>query len=168
MKDVGDLDAEISAQVRVSRAEMRVLRAQTRHTHQRVAAATRVIAVRTAQTLELQNTLLARQSGLVAAKRAQSAALESVQHAHEGYEKEAADLEARQRAAREPDRDGAGVHCAGAVARFLGRAVGRRVRLAGLRPGGQRVRLALGTDARGHRHRRGERDVRSSPSPPAP
>ncbi len=94
MRDLGDLDADISAQVRVSRNEMRVLRAKTKGTQERVAAATRVIAVRTAQTLELQNTLLARQSGLVAAKRSHAAALSTVRDTHEGYEDEAASLQA--------------------------------------------------------------------------
>jgi len=92
MADVGNEDANVSASVRAARNEMKTLRAQTRQTHEQVAAATRVIAVRTAQELELQNTLLARRSGLVAARHSQLEALTTVRGEHEDAVAEAAGL----------------------------------------------------------------------------
>ena len=93
MRDIGDQDVHVSAQVEVARDEMRVLRAETRDTQGRVAAATRVIAVRTAQHLELQNSLLARRGGLVAARRSQAQALASVRDSHHDAAAEAAALQ---------------------------------------------------------------------------
>src|SRR3954471_7879369 len=58
MKHLGDQDVNASAQVTVARDAMRILRAQTQETQRQVAAATRVIAIRTAQQLALQNELL--------------------------------------------------------------------------------------------------------------
>src|SRR5262249_34012508 len=92
MSTVGNEDANVSASVRAARDEMRTLRAQTRATHEQVAAATRVIAVRTAQELALQNALLARQQGLVAARQSQMDALTTVRNAHRDAVAEAAGL----------------------------------------------------------------------------
>jgi murein DD-endopeptidase MepM/ murein hydrolase activator NlpD len=52
-----------------------------------------VIAVRTAQHLELQNQLLSRQSGLVAARRSEAQALATVRNAKRDVDAEAASLE---------------------------------------------------------------------------
>jgi murein DD-endopeptidase MepM/ murein hydrolase activator NlpD len=93
MHDIGNQDVHVSASVEAARDEMRVLRAQTRDTQARVAAATRVIAVRTAQHLELQNKLLSRQSGLVAARRSEAQALATVRNAKRDVAAEAASLE---------------------------------------------------------------------------
>ena len=93
MNDIGNQDVHVSASVEAARDEMRVLRAQTRETHRRVAAATRVIAVRTAQNLELQNTLIARRSGLVAARRSEVQALATVQESKRDFLAEASALE---------------------------------------------------------------------------
>jgi murein DD-endopeptidase MepM/ murein hydrolase activator NlpD len=93
MQSLGNQDANVSASVKAARDEMRVLAAQTRATHEEVAAATRVIAVRTAQELELQNTLLARHNGLVAARRSQVQALATVQNGHRDDAAEAAALD---------------------------------------------------------------------------
>ena len=92
MSTVGNEDANVSASVRAARDEMRTLRAQTRATHEQVAAATRVIAVRTAQELALQNALLARHQGLVAAQQSQMDALTTVRNAHRDAVAEAAGL----------------------------------------------------------------------------
>jgi murein DD-endopeptidase MepM/ murein hydrolase activator NlpD len=92
MSQVGSEDANVSASVRAARDEMKTLRAQTRATHEQVAAATRVIAVRTAQELELQNTLLARHRGLVAARQSQLDALTTVRSEHQDAVAEAAGL----------------------------------------------------------------------------
>jgi murein DD-endopeptidase MepM/ murein hydrolase activator NlpD len=93
MRHLGDQDLNASAQVKVARDEMRILRAQTRDTQRSVAAATRVIAIRTAQQLELQNELLSRKSGLVAARRSQQQALLSVRSSHRDDAAEAAALQ---------------------------------------------------------------------------
>ena len=93
MRDIGNQDVHVSASVHVARDEMRILRAQTRETQSRVAAATRVIAVRTAQNLELQNTLLSRKSGLVAARTSERQALATVRDTHEDAASEAAALQ---------------------------------------------------------------------------
>jgi murein DD-endopeptidase MepM/ murein hydrolase activator NlpD len=93
MNDIGNQDVHVSAQVEAARDEMRVLRAKTSDTQARVAAATRVIAVRTAQHLELQNTLLARKGGLVAARRSESQALATVRNAKRDVAAEAATLQ---------------------------------------------------------------------------
>jgi murein DD-endopeptidase MepM/ murein hydrolase activator NlpD len=93
MNDIGNQDVHVSASVEAARDAMRVLRAQTRETHRRVAAATRVIAVRTAQNLELQNTLIARKSGLVAARRSEVQALTTVQESKRDFLAEASALE---------------------------------------------------------------------------
>jgi murein DD-endopeptidase MepM/ murein hydrolase activator NlpD len=92
MRSIGTEDANVSASVRAARDEMKTLRAQTRETHRQVAAATRVIAVRTAQELELQNTLLARHNGLVAARHSQLQALATVRNGHRDDAAEAAAL----------------------------------------------------------------------------
>ena len=92
MSTVGNEDANVSASVRAARDDMKTLRAQTHHTHEQVAAATRVIAVRTAQELELQNTLLARKSGLAAARQSQLDALTTVRNQHRDAVAEAAGL----------------------------------------------------------------------------
>jgi murein DD-endopeptidase MepM/ murein hydrolase activator NlpD len=93
MQDIGNQDVHVSASVQAARDEMRVLRAQTRDTQARVAAATRVTAVRTAQTLELQNRLLSRRSGLVAARRSEARALATVRDSHRDAASEAAELQ---------------------------------------------------------------------------
>ncbi|MGZ8694115.1 MAG: murein hydrolase activator EnvC family protein [Gaiellaceae bacterium] len=93
MRHLGDQDLNASAQVTVARDAMRILRAQTRDTQRGVAAATRIIAIRTAQQLELQNELLARRSGLVAARRSQQQALLSVRSNYRDDASEAAALE---------------------------------------------------------------------------
>lgn len=92
MSTVGNEDANVSASVRAARNEMKTLRTQTRATHEQVAAATRVIAVRTAQELELQNTLLARKNGLAAARQSQLDALTTVRSDHRDAVAEAAGL----------------------------------------------------------------------------
>ena len=92
MSTVGNEDANVSASVRAARDEMKMLRAQTRATHEQVAAATRVISVRAAQELELQNTLLARKSGLAAARQSQLEALGTVRNEHRDAVAEAAGL----------------------------------------------------------------------------
>ena len=94
MRQIGDQDVNVSASVRVARDEMRILRAQTRETHRQVAAATRVIAIRTAQQLALQNELLARRGGLLAARTSQRQALTSIRGAHNDAAAEAAALQA--------------------------------------------------------------------------
>jgi murein DD-endopeptidase MepM/ murein hydrolase activator NlpD len=93
MRHLGDQDVYTSAQVTVARDAMKILLAQTHDTQRRVAAATRVIAVRTAQQLALQNELLARRSGLVAARRSQQQALATLQSNHRDDSTEAAALE---------------------------------------------------------------------------
>jgi murein DD-endopeptidase MepM/ murein hydrolase activator NlpD len=93
MRDIGNQDVHVSASVEAARDEMRVLRAQTQETQQRVATATRVIAVRTAQHLELQNKLIARKSGLVAAHSSQVQALATVQEHKRNVFAEASALE---------------------------------------------------------------------------
>ncbi len=93
MKSLGDQDVNASAQVTVARDAMRILRAQTHDTQRSVAAATRVIAIRTAQQLALQNELLARRSGLLAARRSQQQALATIQSNHRDDAGEAAALE---------------------------------------------------------------------------
>jgi murein DD-endopeptidase MepM/ murein hydrolase activator NlpD len=93
MQDIGNQDVHVSASVQAARDEMRVLREETRDTQARVAAATRVIAVRTAQNLELQNRLLSRRSGLIAARRAEAQALVSVRDSRREAASEAAALE---------------------------------------------------------------------------
>ena len=93
MRHLGDQDLNASAQVTVARDAMRILRAQTRDTQRGVAAATRIIAIRTAQQLELQNELLARRSGLLAARRSQQQALASVRSNYRDDASEAAALE---------------------------------------------------------------------------
>ena len=110
MSTVGNEDANVSASVRAARDEMRTLRAQTRDTHEQVAAATRVIAVRTAQELELQNTLLARQSGLAAARQSQLQALGTVRSEHRDAVAEAAGLAqvSAQLGDADPSRAGSG------------------------------------------------------------
>jgi murein DD-endopeptidase MepM/ murein hydrolase activator NlpD len=93
MRHLGDQDVYASAQVTVARDAMKILLAQTNDTQRRVAAATRVIAVRTAQQLALQNELLARRSGLLAARRSQQQALATLQSGHRDDATEAAALE---------------------------------------------------------------------------
>ncbi|MFN2471480.1 MAG: murein hydrolase activator EnvC [Gaiellaceae bacterium] len=93
MRDIGNQDVRISASVEVARDHMRLLRARTRNTQERVAAATRVIAIRTAQQLELQNQLLARRGGLIAARRSQRQALFSVRDSKQEFASEAAALQ---------------------------------------------------------------------------
>jgi murein DD-endopeptidase MepM/ murein hydrolase activator NlpD len=93
MRHLGDQDVYASAQVTVARDAMKILLAQTHDTQRRVAAATRVIAVRTAQQLALQNELLARRSGLLAARRSQQQALATLQSGHRDDATEAAALE---------------------------------------------------------------------------
>jgi murein DD-endopeptidase MepM/ murein hydrolase activator NlpD len=110
MSTVGTEDANVSASVRAARDEMKTLEAQTRATHEQVAAATRVIAVRTAQQLELQNTLLARKNGLVAARRSQVQALSTARSEHRDAVAEAAGL------AKISDQLGAQIRAAQAAA----------------------------------------------------
>ena len=93
MRDIGNQDVHVSASVHAARDEMRILRAQTRETQSRVAAATRVIAVRTAQNLELQNALLSRKSGLVAARRSEAQVLATVRDSYHDDASEAAALQ---------------------------------------------------------------------------
>jgi murein DD-endopeptidase MepM/ murein hydrolase activator NlpD len=93
MRHLGDQDVYASAQVTVARDAMKILRAQTHDTQRQVAAATRVIAIRTAQQLALQNELLARRSGLLAARRSQQQALATLQSNHRDYATEAAALQ---------------------------------------------------------------------------
>jgi murein DD-endopeptidase MepM/ murein hydrolase activator NlpD len=93
MRDIGNQDVHVSASVEAARDQMRVLRAQTEETQQRVATATRVIAVRTAQHLELQNRLIARKSGLVAARSSQVQALATVEENKRDVFAEASALE---------------------------------------------------------------------------
>ncbi len=93
MKHLGDQDLSASAQVTVARDAMRMLLAETHDTQRRVAAATRVIAIRTAQQLALQNELLARRSGLLAARQSQQQALATLQSGRRDDAGEAAALQ---------------------------------------------------------------------------
>ncbi len=94
VRDIGDQDAHISAQVKAARDQMRALRAKTKRTQSRVAAATRVIAIRTTQQLALHSQLVSRKEGLTAAHRSREQTLASVEEAHHGYAAEARALEA--------------------------------------------------------------------------
>jgi murein DD-endopeptidase MepM/ murein hydrolase activator NlpD len=93
MRHLGDQDVNASAQVTVARDAMRILRAQTRDTQRQVGNATRIIAIRAAQQLALQNELLARRGGLLAAKRSQQHTLASLQSSHRDDAAEAAALQ---------------------------------------------------------------------------
>jgi murein DD-endopeptidase MepM/ murein hydrolase activator NlpD len=75
IRDVGNQDRTISATVKDARIQMRIARQRTRKTKRVVAAATRVIAVRTAEVRAIHDELVARQSALVAAKGQKQSAL---------------------------------------------------------------------------------------------
>ena len=150
---------------------MRILRAQTRDTQRGVAAATRIIAIRAAQQLELQNELLARRSGLLAARRSQQQALASVRSNYRDDASEAAALEkvSSQLAAQIQAAQAAAQQTYSPTASVTQSAPSSLgLHLAGQRRRHERVRLALGPDARGHRHRRRATARRSTPPPPAP
>ena len=94
VRDIGRQDAHVSRQVKAARDELRLVRARTKRTKQRVDAATRVIAIRTAQQRALHLELVARKNGLVRARGFKQASLEAVEKAHHGYESEAQALQA--------------------------------------------------------------------------
>jgi murein DD-endopeptidase MepM/ murein hydrolase activator NlpD len=92
IRSIGAQDRRISGAVKRARNEMRVLRSRTRATKRRVAAVTRVVAIRAQQQRELQQQLLARKQGLVAARGARQSVLASLASSEEQYAAEAAAL----------------------------------------------------------------------------
>ena len=87
-------DRAIVKRVAGARDHMRELRAQTGKTKERVAAATRVIAVRTDQQKRLRAQLVARQQGLAGARRSRRASLVGVRADARQFAGEAAALQA--------------------------------------------------------------------------
>ncbi|MBD0348959.1 MAG: peptidoglycan DD-metalloendopeptidase family protein [Thermoleophilia bacterium] len=94
IREIGRQDAHVSGQVKAARDQLRLVRARTARTKERVDAATRVIAIRTAQQRALHLRLVARKSGLLRARGFKQASLEAVEKAHHGYESEAHALQA--------------------------------------------------------------------------
>jgi murein DD-endopeptidase MepM/ murein hydrolase activator NlpD len=89
VRDIGAQDRHISHTVQRARNEMRVARTRTKATKKRVLAVTRVIAVRVEQQRALQQRLLARKQGLLAARGAAESALVSLDASQREYAAEA-------------------------------------------------------------------------------
>jgi murein DD-endopeptidase MepM/ murein hydrolase activator NlpD len=94
IRSIGAQDRLISESVERARNQMRTVRSRTRATKKRVAAVTRVVAIRIQQQRELQQQLLARKQGLVAARGATESVLASLGSSQEQYAAEAAALAA--------------------------------------------------------------------------
>jgi murein DD-endopeptidase MepM/ murein hydrolase activator NlpD len=75
IREVGNQDRTIAATVKDAKIAMRIARQRTRKTKRVVAAATRVIAVRTAEVRAIRDELVVRQSALTAARGQKQAAL---------------------------------------------------------------------------------------------
>jgi murein DD-endopeptidase MepM/ murein hydrolase activator NlpD len=88
-------DRTIVEHVEGARDHMRELRIRTGKTKARVAAVTRVVRIRTAQTRSLKNQLVARRQGLAAARRNSRVSLAGVRADARHYAAEAAALQAQ-------------------------------------------------------------------------
>ena len=107
VNEIGSQDRRIASAVGDAKERMREARARTKRTRGRVASATRVIAIRTAQARILRQRLLANQRSLTRARGAKRQTLADVRAAEEHHRGEAAalgqvsaDLAARIRAAQ--------------------------------------------------------------------
>jgi peptidoglycan hydrolase CwlO-like protein len=92
MREIGAQDKSIANTVGDAKVEMRIARIKTRKTKKVVAAATRVIAIRTAEVRQIRDELIARQAALAAAKSSKQSALGSVQESTQEMLDEAASL----------------------------------------------------------------------------
>jgi murein DD-endopeptidase MepM/ murein hydrolase activator NlpD len=94
LRSIAAQDRGIVKHVTGARDHMRVLRARTGKTKKRVAAITRVVAIRTAQQRSLRDRLVARQQGLSSARSAKRTSLAGVREDARHYASEAAALQA--------------------------------------------------------------------------
>jgi murein DD-endopeptidase MepM/ murein hydrolase activator NlpD len=106
IRQVGAEDRAIAETVERAKVAMRIARAKTRRTKVAVAAATRSLAVRTAEVRSLRDQLLARRSALAAARIAKQASLSSTRSStaamldeEQGLQQTSSGLEAQIRAA---------------------------------------------------------------------
>ena len=94
VNQIGSQDRRIADAVGAAKVDMRAARARTKRTRTRVAGATRVLAIRTAQVRAVRDRLLTRRNQLASARGAQQEAVASVRASKEEFVSEAAALEA--------------------------------------------------------------------------
>ena len=163
LNDIGAQDERIATEVKVAKLQMQETRNATRKTRKQVAATTRTVAARTAEQRAVRDRLAWSQRELATARRDKRDTLATVQENKQdalehmrSLQAQSAELAARIRSAQSssivPGADGCGLGCG--------------LHLARARHPHQRLRLALGTDARGHRPRRLAAGPRSSPPRP--
>ena len=149
LRRIADEDQHIANQVGAAKKRVRAQREETRTTRKRHRQETRVVAVRVGQIRALRDRLAASRSGLVAAQVGAAAGSRRAvgRRARPVAEMEAlqqvsSELAAKIQAAQAAAGTGGGSpSAAGYVWPVLG-------------PGNEPLRLALGANARGHRHRR--------------
>ena len=163
LNDIGAQDERIATEVEDAKLQMQETRNATRRTRKQVAATTRTVAARTAEQRAVRDRLAWSQRELATARRDKRDTLATVQE-------DKADALEHMRSLQAQSADARGADPLGAElvdrARPDGCGLGCGLRLARARRPHERLRLALGTDARGHRPR-GRRTARRS-SPPRP